>query len=270
MASFTASSITAFLYSPASIPRKARCSAFGSLVHSCSQSTLCANVTRAAHPRSPVMSGWIIAPIFRTFSRTGAEIPEDCTAITSAIGATPVSSVSTETFRSRELSNMAKSSGPRPYTGRPRASVTVAGTNTRRERTPKRESCATSGSVSESARISFGTEVRTTLVKLPVHATGQIVRRLLVSAVRRPLAHARGSQLQPGLDHSLRLTVPACNLPKYARRDGCACEPRASASDVPSLRWAVGFFTTCSRARLALLRKAKLREEVLELGIPAQ
>src|ERR1035437_1086813 len=96
------------------------------------------------------MSGWIMAPIFRTFSRTAVEIPDDCTAMTSAMGATPVAIVSTVTFRSRWLSRSRKSEASRRSTERPFASVTVTGTSTRRERTSKRESCAVSGTTNAS------------------------------------------------------------------------------------------------------------------------
>jgi hypothetical protein len=38
-----------------------------------------------------VISGWIIAPIFCTLASAAAEMPEDCTATTSAMGATTCS-----------------------------------------------------------------------------------------------------------------------------------------------------------------------------------
>jgi hypothetical protein len=71
-----------------------------------------------------------------------AEIPEDCTAITSATGATPVSIVSTVAFCDRPLSNSRKSEASRPSIERPFRSVTVTGTSTKREPTSKRGSWA--------------------------------------------------------------------------------------------------------------------------------
>src|ERR1039457_2554925 len=146
MAAFTASSMTACLCSPGLSRESARWMASELLVHSCNQATFSEKDTRAAQPRSPVTSGWIMAPIFRTFSSTGVEMPDDCTAITSAMGATPVAIVSTVTFRSYRLSSSRKSAASSPSTERPLPSDTVTGTSTRRERTLKRESWAASGS----------------------------------------------------------------------------------------------------------------------------
>ena len=124
--------------------RNARSSASGSFVQSCSHTTRSAKETRPAQPRSPVITGWIIAPIVRTFSITAAEIPEDCTAMSSAMGATPVSIVSTTAFCGRPLSSTRKSEASKPSMERPFKSVTVAGTGTKRERTSKRDSWAAS------------------------------------------------------------------------------------------------------------------------------
>src|ERR1035441_6531409 len=118
------------------------------LVQSCSQATFSEKESTPAQPRSPVTRGWIMTPIFRTFSSTGVEIPADCTAITSAMGATPVAMVSTVIFRSHRLSRSRKSAASSPSTGRPLLSDMVTGTSTRRERTLKRESWAASGSTS--------------------------------------------------------------------------------------------------------------------------
>src|ERR1019366_114892 len=146
MAAFTASSMTACLCSPALSRKSARWIESLLLVQSCNQATFSEKESTPAQPRSPVTSGWIMTPIFLTFSSTGVEIPADCTAMTSAMGATPVAIVSTVIFRSHRLSRSRKSAASSPSTERPLLSDIVTGTSTRRERTLKRESWAASGS----------------------------------------------------------------------------------------------------------------------------
>ena len=62
----------------------------------------------------------------------------------SAMGATPVSMVSTATLCARPLSKRRKSDASRPSTERPLRSVTLTGTTTKRDLTSKRESWARS------------------------------------------------------------------------------------------------------------------------------
>src|SRR5262245_47203843 len=82
-----------------------------------------------------------MTPIFRAFSITAADTPDDWTATTSAIGATPVSIVSTVAFCKRPLSKTRKSEASRSFTKPPLASVTLTGTITRGERTSNRGCC---------------------------------------------------------------------------------------------------------------------------------
>ena len=87
---------------------------------------------RPAQPRSPVMTGWIIAPIRLIVTSAEAEMPDVWTATTRATLATPVPKVSSEKGWEIPLSRILKLASVRPSIGRPCVFWTVVGTKTRR------------------------------------------------------------------------------------------------------------------------------------------